>query len=76
MLPSTVSSHEDIDDLMSGSAERRLLVPAYLRNVMKYIGLGEVMTPLNLFEIIGGNELLLMAGDSWSDFEFEVALDS
>ena len=71
-----ISSDEDINDLMSGSAERRLHVPAYLRNVMKDIGLGEVMAPLNLSEIVGGNELLLMAGDSWSDLEFEVALES
>ena len=34
------------------------------------------MAPLNLFEIVGGSEPLLMAGDSWSDFEFELALDS
>ena len=32
--------------------------------------------PLNLFEIVAADEPLLMAGDSWSDLEFEVALDS
>jgi hypothetical protein len=34
------------------------------------------MAPLNLFEIVAADEPLLMAGDSWSDLEFELALDS
>ena len=57
-------------------SERRLHVPAYLRNVLQDIGLGETVAPLNLFEIVAADEPLLMAGDSWSDVEFEVALDS
>ena len=32
-----ISSDQDIDDIMNGSAERRLQVPAYLRNVMKIL---------------------------------------
>ena len=34
------------------------------------------MAPLNLFEIVAADKPLLKAGDSWSDSEFEVALDS
>ena len=34
------------------------------------------MAPLNIFVIVSADEPLLMAGDSWSDLEFEVALDS
>ena len=71
-----VSSDQEIDDLMSGTAERRLQVPAYLRNVLSDIGLGDATSSLNLFEVIGGDELLLKAGHTWSDLEFEVALDS
>ena len=40
------------------------------------IGLGEVMAPLNLSEIVSADEPLLMAGDTRSDLESEVALDS
>lgn len=69
-------SDEDVDALINGSSERRLQVPAYLREVLRDIGLGETLAPLNLFEILAADEPLLMAGDSWSDLEFEVALDS
>ena len=51
-------------------------MPAYLRNVLGDIGLGDAIAPLNLFEVVGGAEPLLLAGDTWSDLEFEVALDS
>ena len=47
-----------------------------MRNVLSDIGLGDAIAPLNLFEVVGGDEPLLLAGDSWSDLEFEVALDS
>jgi hypothetical protein len=69
-------SDQDVDDLLSGSSERRLHVPVYLRDVLRDIGLGETLAPLNLFEIVAADEPLLMAGDSLSDLEFEVALDS
>ena len=51
-------------------------MPAYLKNVMSDIGSGDAIAPLNLFEVVGGAGPLLLAGDSWSDLEFEVALDS
>ena len=58
-----VSSNQEIDDLMSGTAERRLQVPAYLRNVLSDIGFGDAIASLNLFEVVGGAELLLLAGE-------------
>ena len=51
-------------------------MPAYLRNVLSDIGLSDAIAPLNLFEVVGGAEPLLLAGDTWNDLEFEVALDS
>ena len=57
-------------------AERRLQVPAYLRNVLSDIGLGNAIAPLNIFEVVGDAESLLVAGDSSSDLEFKVALGS
>ena len=69
-------SDQDLDDLLKGSSERRLYAPANLRNVLQDIGISEAMAPMNLFEIVAADEPLLMAGDSWSDLEFEVALDS
>ena len=51
-------------------------MPADLRNVLGDIGLGDAIAPLNFFEVVGGAQPLLLAGYSWSDIEFEVALDS
>ena len=48
-----------VDDLLDGSSDRRIHVPAYLRNVVKDIGLGKVMVQLT-----PSDEPLLMAGDS------------
>ena len=50
-------------------------MPAYLREASCDIGLGDTIAPINLFEIREKDPLLL-AGDAWSDLEFEVALDS
>ena len=55
-----VSSEQDIDDLLSGTAKRRLQVPAYLRSVLSDIGLGDAIAPLNLFELVGGADRLLL----------------
>ena len=71
-----VSSEQDIDDLLSGTAKRRLQVPAYLRNVLSDIGLGDSIAPLNLFKLVGDAKPLLLGSDSWSALDFEVALDS
>ena len=38
--------------------------------------MGDAIALLNLFVVVGGAEPLLLAGDSWSDLEIEVALDS
>ena len=46
------------------------------RNSVLDTGLGDALAPLNLFEVVGGAEPLLLAGDTWNDLEFEVALDS
>ena len=40
-----VSSDQQIDDLMSDTAQRRLQVPAYLRDVLCDIGLGDALSP-------------------------------
>ena len=71
-----VSSEQEIDDLLSGTSIRRLQVRSYLRNVLSDIGMGDAIAPLNLFEVVGGAEPLLLAGDSWNNLEFEVALHS
>ena len=58
-----ISSDQDIDELLDGSADRRIQVPV-LGNVLKDIGPGEVMAPLNMVEILSVDEPLLMAGES------------
>ena len=49
-----VSSEQEIDNLLSGMVERRFQLPAYSRNVLSDIGLGDAIAPLNLFEVVGG----------------------
>ena len=51
-LKQGVFSDQDVDDLLNVSSERRLHVPAYLRDVLRDIGLGETLAPLDLFEIV------------------------
>ena len=41
------------EGILDGISDRKILVPAYLRSTLQDIGLGEVMAPLNLFEICG-----------------------
>ena len=41
-----ISSDQDIDDLLDGSSKRQIQLPAYLRNLLRDIGLGEVMAPV------------------------------
>ena len=43
-------SDQDVDDLLEGFSERRLHVPAYVRNVLEDIDLSEAVAPLNLFD--------------------------
>ena len=70
-LKQSMFSDQDVDDLLNGSSERRLHIPAYPRDFLRDIGLGETLAPLSLFEIVAADEPLLMAGDSWSDLEFD-----
>ena len=61
---------EAAEDILDGRSDRKIHVPAYLRSTLQDIGLGEVMAPLNLFEIVGlADEPLLMAGNHWDDIE-------
>ena len=70
------SSEYDIERLLDGSSDGKLQVPTYMRGTLADIGLATALAPLNIFEIVAGEEPLLMAEDSWQDLEFEVALDS
>ena len=73
--PSKASSAA-AEDILDGRSDRKIHVTAYLRSTLQDIGLGEVIAPLNLFEIVGpADEPLLMAGNHSDDIEFEVALD-
>ena len=40
------------------------------------IGLGEILAPVNIMEVRGGGDSVYVNEESWSDIEFEVALDS
>ena len=53
----------------------KLMVPTSLREVMRDIGLGDMLTPLHMLEVVETQQQILMSGDAWRDLEFEVALD-
>ena len=63
-----------MDDLADESSGQKLCVPALLRSALVEIGFQGVLAPVNLFE---GREKdpVFVAGDAWTDLEFEVALD-
>ena len=64
-----------MDDLADGSSGQKLCVPARLRSALIEIGLQGALAPINLFEVHVKDPVFL-AGDAWTDLEFEVALDS
>jgi len=72
-----ISADSDLDMLADGMAPSDMLlrVPAHLRGPLQDIGLESALAPISLFEVIE-KEGILLAGDTWSDLEFEVALDS
>ena len=61
--------------MIQGESERKVEVPAGLREAFHGIGLSHVMAPIHLLTAQGGDQIL-MAADAWEDLEFEVALDS
>ena len=69
-------SKYDLGRLLDGSSERELRVPAYMRGTLSDIGLATAPAPLDIMEVVAGEKPFLMAGDSWRDLDFEVALDS
>ena len=72
-----ISADHDLDMLANGEAPSDMLlrVPAHLRGPLQDIGLESALAPTSLFEV-REKEGILLAGDVWSDLEFEVALDS
>ena len=70
---------EELEKLISGNArpEDRLKVPSHLRGAMCEIGLHQAIVPINVITTIEKDGAsLLVADESWTDLEFEVALDS
>ena len=52
-----------------------MCVPAHLRSALIEIGFQGSLAHINLFEVVE-KDLVFLAGDAWTDLEFEVALDS
>ena len=74
-----ISADHDLDMLASGGAPSDMLlrVPAHLRGPLQDIGLEGALASISLFEASEKEGLFLTGrGDTWSDLEFEVALDS
>ena len=70
-----VEDPEVIEGMIQGDSAQKIEVPMGLRDAFRSIGLDHVMTPINLFTIGGGGEIMA-ASDAWEDLEFDVALDS
>ena len=70
-------AEDDLDLLASGGAPSDMLlrVPAHLRGPLQDIGLEGDLAPISFVEV-REKEGLFLAGDTWSNLEFEVALDS
>ena len=71
-----IEDDEELEQLYSGKSQKKLMVPTSLREVMRDIGLGDMLTPLHMLEVVETQQQILMSGDAWRDLEFEVALDS
>ena len=69
------ASDQELDDLADGSSGQKLCVPAHLRSALIEIGLQGALVPINLFAVREKDPVFL-AGDAWTDLEFEVAIDS
>ena len=70
-----IESEEELERLYSGKSETKLRVPQALREPLKEIGIGELLSPVHLVTVQETADVLVNM-DSWKDIEFEVALDS
>ena len=71
-----IEDDEALEQLYSGKLQKSLMVPTSLREVMRDIGLGDMLTLLHMLEVVETQQQIIMSGDAWRDLEFEVALDS
>ena len=69
-----IVDEDELEQLYSGRARLRE-VPRSMRNVLREVGLGDVLPEVNLITTSTPTEVLV-ADDKWEDLEFEVALDS
>ena len=63
-----------LEDLYNGRVEGTLRVPRELRDTLRDIGIGKLLSPVNLITVTETAEILVNS-DSWKDIEFEVAHD-
>ena len=74
-----ISADDDLDMMASGGAPSDMLlrVPLHLRGPLQDIGLEGALAPISFFEVREKDGMLLAGtGDTWSDLELEVALNS
>ena len=66
---------EELEQMYEGQSNAKLRVPQALRGTLQEIGLGDLLSPVNLVTVKETAEVL-MNDEAWKDIEFEVALDS
>ena len=66
---------EELEQMYAGNSSSKLRVPQALRGTLQEIGLGDLLSPVNLVTVKETAEVLVN-DEAWRDIEFEVALDS
>ena len=66
---------DELEQMYAGNSSSKLRVPQALRGTLQEIGLGDLLSPVNLVTVKETTEVLVNE-EAWRDIEFEVALDS
>ena len=66
---------DELEQMYAGNSRSKLRVPQALRGTLQEIGLGDLLSPVNLVTVKETTEVLVNE-EAWRDIEFEVALDS
>ena len=71
-----ITEEDDLEDLYSGKSGRKLDVPHEFRSALQDAGLGDCLAPMNILTAVERGHVLPIQSSTWTDLEFEVALDS
>lgn len=70
-----ITEDDELEKMFDGRSTSKLRVPIEMREVMRDIGLGDLLVPVKLVTVQETAGILVNT-EQWKDLEFEVALDS